>query len=150
MQQGGVLSAQITNKRKVEVRFNDIFATGIAVVSYGGDGKYIPNVDVALDWSQLPESKEHFDTLISDNHHKALEEKESMDKYMATNPGRGWWPVAVVWWNGQHLEYGYATMEELNAAVMSGVCAAWVVCWYQLTDGSWIMQLWPVHFRSRL
>ncbi len=114
-----------------------------APVSFGGDGKYRCNVDVVLDWSHeaLMEDMPCEDRLID----------EKKEAYNRPVEGRGWWPTTVVWWKGQETDTGFkGSFGDYQVLVMSGKLAAYTLCWYHLTDGTWLINAWSVFFRSRL
>ena len=133
---------------KLTIGGEDILSIGFAAVTYGGDGKYRnggPDADVAIFWSEAPETLDFgaFDTLIPDGARK-------MEDFTRPPQGRGRWPVTTIWWKTQAGDHGYMDEREYRSRVMRGLLCAYALCWYQLTDGTWILTVWPIYFRSRL
>ena len=131
----------------------------MACVSYPGQGKYhteSATSERALHWSELVEEKiqeGHFERLIDDDHHKQPEATDAIKNVPLRHPipnGSGWWPACIINWHSQHTDHGYATREAYFIAVFNGVAVVYVVCWYQLFEGTYILTAWPIRLTSRL
>jgi hypothetical protein len=120
-------------RSKKQLRYRDILSIDLAVVTYGGTGKYIMDVDFAVDWQKLPDALRPEDRL--------------QDHCRAT---RGWWPIAWVQWSSECVDVQFrGTETEYRQLQLSDAICIWCVCWYQLFAG-WYLTLWPVYFNSRL
>ena len=53
-------------------------------------------------------------------------------------------------WAEQHEDHYIKTRGEYFSRVICGTLPVYVVCWYQLADGTWSMVLWPILLASRL
>jgi hypothetical protein len=144
----------------------DIESLVFAPASYGGDGKYLQNRDCCLDWSceelwqdntplqdapALGHVTEAGASCKGGDGEVLIREKDEALNYGRAVDGRGWWPVCAVFWEGQHRDARFeGEPQDYRVLVMSGSLTAYVLCWYQLHDGSSIIQAWPCFFRSRL
>ena len=112
-------------------------------VTYGGQGKYTEGVDKVLPFGK-------FDQLIdNDGYNKSPEDREGKGEYQA-GQNRGWWPVSVITWHGQHSDHGYPDAAVYFRDMWSGRTRCYVLCWYQLMDGSMSLQVWATFIVSRL
>ncbi|MFM7981898.1 MAG: hypothetical protein ACKPKO_21520, partial [Candidatus Fonsibacter sp.] len=59
------------------------------------------------------------------------------------------WPALIIYWDGMAEEAGVSPGDHI-AMVTAGVLVIYIVCWYQLVDGSWSLTAWPVLLASRL
>ena len=50
----------------------------------------------------------------------------------------------------QHEDHGFATRSEYLERVAVGCLTVYVVCWYQLVDGTYTLTLWPITLASRI
>ena len=135
----------------------DIAGIGFCCVSYPGSGKYHLHADLperAITWDQLEEPVKEdtpsvdengrkLSRLIDDDAHKV----ETRDKIP---PGSGWWPGCVVTWKGQAQDHLCASAPDYYVSCGWGRIGVYVICWYQLFDGSYIITAWPVLLTSRL
>jgi len=63
--------------------------------------------------------------------------------------GSGWWPVCIIAWEHEHTDHGYACREVYYTDCINGVITIYIVCWYQLMDGTTIITAWPVFLAGR-
>ena len=132
-----------------------------AAVSYIGTGKY-QEIDRALPWDELLneehesniesiEQKDvgdlHFERLVDDNYHK---QKDGEGFGRPVDANRGWWPISIVHWWNEARDHGMADELEYLHQQRLGLRPEYALCWYQLTNGQWILTLWRVITRSRL
>ena len=134
MTKGTCLEAKLTKRFTRKITLENIISHGLSVVSYPGAGKYGTGgnePERAVRWEDI---KEYDDTILS-----------------ATCPRTfGWWPALIVQWAEQHADHGFTSRAEYYSRVMCGTLPVYVVCWYQLVDGTWSMVLWPIFLTSRL
>ena len=156
--------------QKKLLEYKDVKSIGFAAVSYGGSGKYC-NTDVCLQWDYLQAAEDDlpvafaeaayqagteldykkppsFDRLIHPNDPSKMHEGSEYGKQVVA--GRGWWPVCIVHWHGEAADHGWNNEAAYLEAAHDGRLCAYAVCWYQLTDGSWVLVLWRVMIRARL
>ena len=106
-------------------------------VSYGGQGKYIDGVDKVLVYGKC-------DQLIdNDGYQKQPEDREGSGR--RAGHGRGWWPVSVITWHGQHSDHGYPDAAAYFRDAWSGRTRCYVLCWYHLFDGTMALQVWATY-----
>ena len=135
MAKGAHLEVKLSKRFTRKVTLENIISHGMSVVSYPGKGKYgglgDNEPERAVRWEDINEDD---DTILS-----------------APIPRTsGWWPALIVQWAEQHADHGFTTRAEYYSRVMCGTLPAYVVCWYQLVDGTWVMVLWPIFLVSRL
>ena len=151
---GVVLEIELPWKSKGKVakrvvKADELRDVTFGAASYGGDGKYLPSVDCMLDWSDPDLMKEQLIDEKNEEMNSADGGRQMMD-YGRAVPGRGWWPVCAVWWTGMETDLQFpGTFGELLQACMNGFHVCFVLCWYQLHDGSWAITAWPCWFRNR-
>ena len=113
----------------------------MAAVTYPGQGKYDASRDCLVPYGQ-------FVRLIEDDgFYKAGSDGS---KGWSSPPGRGWWPVCMITWDTQHVDHGYTSAEVYFRDMVSGRVMCYVLCWYQLFDGTNVLSVWAVRFVSRL
>ena len=71
-----------------------------------------------------------------------------MDGY--TSNGRGWWPAIIVSWDGEHLTTSNFDGRLYREMQNRGKVRIWVICWYQLCDGTYTVEAWPIHLLTPL
>ena len=121
-----------TKVRTSTITKDNIEALGMHAVTYGGCGKYSKQ-DVeerAIRWDDIEDDGE---TLI----------REPLP------PKSGWWPALSIFWKGMAEEHGYSKIEYFQH-VVAGVLPIYVLCLYQLVDGTCELQAWPIRICSRL
>jgi len=134
-------------KSKRYIGIDEIMGIGMAAVTYPGCGKYCPGVDVAVRWEDMledaPADYGHFEQLIPEDAYK--------QGFFKAPEGRSWWPVCIASWKSEASDCGWrGSSEEYRIRQQEGFCVVWVLCLYQLWDGTWVLCLWPVYLRSRL
>ena len=70
-------------------------------------------------------------------------QQKYMDGY--SMQGRGWWPAIVVSWDGEHLAFSNFDHRTYYDMQNQGRIRIWVICWYQLWDGTLVVEAWPIH-----
>ena len=134
-------------KHKRVISVEEVTGIGMGAVTYPGDGKYNPCLDVAVRWEDMlqdlpPADKERFERLIDDDCRK--------EGGFKAPEGRGWWPICIVSWRTEAADCGFrGSPQQYREKQQLGTCVVWALCWYQLLDGTWIMVLWPVYLLSR-
>ena len=121
-----------TKVRTSTITKDNIEAWGMHAVTYGGCGKYNKQ-DVeerAIRWDDIEDAGE---TLI----------REPLP------PKSGWWPALSIFWKSMAEEHGYSKIEYFQH-VIAGVLPIYVLCLYQLVDGTCELQAWPIRTCSRL
>ena len=81
-----------------------------------------------------------------------LEEEEEDTRLAIQQPlpdGSGFWPAIIVFWDGMAEEAGLSPGDYITK-VIAGILVVYIICWYQLVDGTWTMTAWPVLLASRL
>jgi len=123
-----VMMRSISKKAKRVLRMEDVRSVGFSAVSYPGQGRYATagqQPERAIRWEDLTEDAEtHLQHSIP--------------------PNSGWWPALIVTWHTEHLDHGYDTREEYFPQVCVGILTVYVICWYQLVDGSVCLTAWPI------
>jgi hypothetical protein len=171
LQNGTIISVELPYKcnGKPATKFltrGDINSAVFAPASYGGDGKYKQGLDCCLDWScedlwtddtplqdapSLGHMTEKGASCEGGDGEVLIREKDEALNYGREVSGRGWWPVCAVFWDDQHTDARFdGDSAQYRVNVMNGSLTAYVLCWYQLHDGSEIITAWPCFFRSRL
>ena len=79
-------------KHKRVISVEEVTGIGMGAVTYPGDGKYNPCLDVAVRWEDMlqdlpPADKERFERLIDDDCRK--------EGGFKAPEGRGWWPICI-------------------------------------------------------
>ena len=117
-------------KSKKTIGKADIRSLGLCAVTYPGSGKYrtinSATPDRALEWDELPDSG------------NLLELRDPLPDDAT------WWPAIIVNWEDQHIDHDVATREQYFTRVRCGVRFVFVICWYQLIDGSRLITAWPI------
>ena len=132
-----VLEIKHSKERTSIVRKNNVRSLGFCAVSYPGQGKYDHSEGVperAIRWEDLLEEEE--------------EDTRSVIQ-QPLPPQSGFWPAMIIYWDGMAEEAGVSQGDYI-ARVTAGILVVYIVCWYQLVDGSWTMSAWPVLLASRL
>jgi hypothetical protein len=120
-------------KQHLVLTHNQVCDIVPGAVSYGGSGKYFEGVNKVVPFVKS-------DQLIdNDGYHKAPEGGHRAGE------GRGWWPVSIITWHGQHSDHGYHDSAVYFRDMWSGRTKCYVLCWYQLMDGSMILTVWAVY-----
>jgi hypothetical protein len=129
-------------KSKIQLGIDRIRTVEMAAVTYPGQGKYDASRDCLVPYGK-------FERLIEDDgFYKAGSDGSS--KGWSSPPGRGWWPVCMITWDTQHVDHGYSSAEVYFRDMVSGRVMCYVLCWYQLFDGTFVLSVWAVRFVSRL
>ena len=118
----------MSNKAKNILKLEDIRSLGFAAVSYPGQGRYTVGGD-------RPERAVRWED---------LHEVEGVQLQHAIPETSGWWPALIITWHTEHLDHGFETREEYFPRVCVGILTVYVICWYQLVNGSWSMTAWPI------
>ena len=151
---GVEIQVAYSKKGRLMLGKKDNLNFGLCCVSYPGQGKYSDVLDRAVRWEDLQDAPmtEGFDQLISEKNHdqqgllddcgKKGGERKYMDGY--SMQGRGWWPAVIVSWDGEHLCFGTFDRRTYYELQNKGRLRVWVICWYQLCDGTIIMEAWPI------
>jgi hypothetical protein len=129
-------------KAKISIDHTRVRTVELAAATYPGQGKYEDATDRIVPFGK-------FERLIEDDGFY----KESSDgnkRGWHSPKGHGWWPVCMITWDTQHLDHGYQTAELYFRDMLSGLVMCYVVCWYQLFDGSFVLSVWAVRIVSRL
>ena len=105
--------------------------------SYGGQVKYIDGVDNVLVYGKCGQ------LIDNDGHQKQPEDREGSGR--RAGHGRGWWPVSVITWHGQHSDRGYPDAAAYLHDMWSGRTRCHVLCWYQFFDGTMALQVWATY-----
>jgi hypothetical protein len=130
----------IDASRVMEIQFG--------AATYPGAGKYDEHIDRVVPYGKSDQGT--WDQLIgNDGYSKQQDGGEKHPGYMPQQ-GRGWWPVSVITWQGQHSDHGYHAAALYFRDVYSGRVKCYVVCWYQMMDGNHVLQVWATYFVSRL
>ena len=56
----------------------------------------------------------------------------------------------MITWHGQHSDHGYPDAAVYFRDMWSGRTRRYVLCWYQLMDGTMALQVWATFIVSRL
>ena len=134
LSKGARLCCKLGKRFTRHVTLSNLISCGMVAVSYPGTGKYgchstVP--DRAVRWEDI-------------------EEDQGTDITAAIPQASGWWPALFVQWVEQHEDHGLATRGEYFSCVMCGTLPGYAICWYQLVDGTWELQLWPILIACRL
>ena len=129
-------------KSKIQIGLDRIRSVELAAVTYPGTGKYCEQTDCIVPFGK-------FERLIEDDGFYKMDANGEKQGWMAP-PGRGWWPVCIITWDSQHQDHGYASAEAYFRDVVSGRVKCYVLCWYQLFDGTTVLSAWAVRLVSRL
>ena len=110
----------------------NVESLGVHAVTYRGCGKYTKQdlEERAIPWEEIEDDKE---TLIR--------EPLSLQS--------GWWPALSIHWKGMAEEHSLSKIDYFQHTI-SGALPIYVLCWYQLADGAWEMEAWPIRICSRL
>ena len=129
-------------KAKISIDHTRVCTVELAAATYPGQGKYDDATDRIVPFGKLSR-------LIEDD--GFYKESSNGDKGgWHSPPGRGWWPVCMITWDTQHLDHGYQTAELYFRDMLSGRVKCYVICWYQLFDGTYLLSVWAVRIVSRL
>ena len=111
---------------------DNIESLGMQAVTYSGCGKYSEQVveERAIRWEEIEDDR---GTLIRE----------------PLSPQSGWWPALSIHWKGMAGEHSLSKIEYFQRTI-SGALPIYVLCWYQLVDGAWEMEAWPIRICSRL
>jgi len=137
MAQNAVIEIKHSKKRTSIVRKHNLRSLGFCCVSYPGQGKYDHSSGVperAIRWEDM------------------LEEEEEDTRLAIQQPlpdGSGFWPAIIVFWDGMAEDAGLSPGDYITK-VIAGILVVYIICWYQLVDGTWTMTAWPVLLASRL
>lgn len=135
---GASVEVRWGGKGRRSLKAQDIGSVGMGVVSYPGSGRYRPDTNPCerfVRWVDLPD-----------------EEDPSLELVEPIPQHSGWWPALQVAWHNEAEEHGIVRRDYF-ARQQTGCLTVYVVCWYQLADGTWILVAWPVRlgrFRSRM
>lgn len=130
--QGAHINIKLTKKFSRKVTSQNLLSVGLCCVTYPGQGKYLDSdeKEIAIRWEDVEDFDE---TPIKDVPSKS-----------------GWWPALNIQWNEQHEDHWMKTRGDYFAQVSVGCLPIFLLCWYQLADGSYELQAWPVNLYSRL
>ena len=134
LKSGCKIRVDISKKQKMLIGLKEILVgggIGFGCVSYPGQGKYANNY-----WE---ESKEHF-VRWSDVED---EDNDLLPPTPVGSPSSGWWPVCQISWLGEAQLFGLEPGTYFIAQC-GGRCAVWILRWYQLWEGEWELQAWPI------
>ena len=135
LQNGCVIKVDVTSKYKLRLTLKDIVhggGLGFGAASYPGQGKYGGG-------GQYDETKEYFVRW------QDMRDDDDADEEPTPTgtPNSGWWPVRMVSWVGEAECFGYAP-DVYTRAQCAGIVCVWVLRWYQLQDGDYELQAWPI------
>ena len=128
-------------KCKIQLTSDRVRTVEMAAVTYPGQGKYDMEKDCVVPYGK-------FERLIEDDGFYKMNSDGT--KGWGHIPGRGWWPVCIITWDTQAEDHGYASAEVYFRDMVSGRVMCYVLCWYQLFDGTLVLSVWAVRFVSRL
>lgn len=160
---GASIKVAYSTKGRVFLNKGNTLNFGLCCVSYPGQGKYSDTFDRAVRWEDLQAEDQlqdapmmmtgGYDQLIDekncdqqqivDNCGKEGGERKYMDGY--SMQGRGWWPAIIVTWDGENLCFGTYDRRAYYKLQNQGRLRVWVICWYQLCDGTNVMEAWPIY-----
>ena len=134
LMKGAQLEVKLTKRFSRKITISNLIYCGMAFVSYPGSGKHNVNGD-------LPERAVRWEDIDDD---------EDTPTNATIPQTSGWWPALIVQWVEQHEDHGFATRSEYFERVLVGCLTVYVVCWYQLVDGTYTLTLWPITLPSRI
>jgi len=154
---GASIKIPYSNKGHLMLTDADGLSFGMCCVSYPGQGKYNDTEDRAVRWEdlQVEDAGEGMDRLID---HKNANQYELMDGIMMRSGSsgqvpRGWWPAVIVTWRDEAISFGMPNKQQYYWLQNAGKIRVWVICWYQLWDGTIVLEAWPIFLaepRARL
>ena len=126
-------------------------------ITYSGTGKYATSEDRMVLWDQTPGTVPVFDHAApvpepEEQFIDRLIDPVNEPKVISTPPNKGWWPVCWLSWKGEATDNLHdGTESDYRSLQLAGSLRVWIVCWYQLFDGSRFLTLWPTYLmHSRL
>ena len=117
--------------------------------TYPGAGKYNDSIDRVIPYG-VSDSGTWEQLTPNDGYVKQCQENGGKHPGYMPHQGRGWWPVSIITWHGQHSDHGYHDAALYFRDMYSGRVKCYVVCWYQLMDGTHQLQAWATYFVSAL
>ena len=119
LSKGAEIVIKHSKKTQTRVTLSNLRSVGMCAVSYPGSGKYGINgsrPERAIRWEDL-------------------EEDEPIEINEEIPDGSGYWPALIINWEDMAQAHGF-TAHDYFTRVLAGVLVVYVVCWYQLIDGT--------------
>jgi hypothetical protein len=163
LKDGVMINVRISPKKTKQLGLADVKSIGFVAVSYPGQGKYgahdgLMQQDMAHRWEEVcdapPEAamSREFKQLIDDDLAHAVNsvQKGGSEWKRECPKGHGFWPGCSITWHGQAADHGATDERQYFRLVVDGILVTYVLCWYQLADGTRVIEAWPIRFNQRM